>query len=100
MTSSRKKSAHKQIFSSWQFLSAYSSNPVYVNTLMIQQVLAGPEWQRVNPCGTFTLNTQERLPLEQVACSPYATLLKFRPALRDQGQYLRGTPCPPFVLED
>jgi hypothetical protein len=56
---------------------------VYVNTLMIQQVLAEPEWQNrltevdlralsplrwrhVNPYGTFTLNMQERLPLEQV----------------------------------
>ena len=53
---------------------------VYVNTLMIQQVLAEPEWQgrltatdlraltplkwqHVNPYGTFTLNMQERLPL-------------------------------------
>lgn len=71
---------------------------VYVNTLMIQQVLAEPErqgrltavdlralaplkWQHVNPYGTFTLNMQERLPLEQVACYPYATLPKFRPSL-------------------
>jgi hypothetical protein len=55
---------------------------VYVNTLMIQQVLAEPEWrgrltpadfralsplkwQHVNPYGTFTLNMQERLPLAQ-----------------------------------
>ena len=54
---------------------------VYVNTLMIQQVLAEPAWQRrltpidlraltplkwqhVNPYGTFTLNMQERLPLD------------------------------------
>jgi TnpA family transposase len=54
---------------------------VYVNTLMIQQVLAEPEWQgrltatdlraltplkwqHVNPYGTFTLNMQERLPLQ------------------------------------
>jgi TnpA family transposase len=60
---------------------------VYVNTLMIQQVLAAPEWQarlsavdlralsplkwqHVNPYGTFTLNMQERLPLEQVGWSP------------------------------
>jgi TnpA family transposase len=60
---------------------------VYVNTLMIQQVLARPEWhgrltpvdlralsplkwQHVNPYGTFTLNMQERLPLEQVAGFP------------------------------
>ena len=60
---------------------------VYVNTLMIQQVLAEPEWQarlsavdlralsalkwqHVNPYGTFTLNMQERLPLEQVGWSP------------------------------
>jgi TnpA family transposase len=71
---------------------------VYVNTLMIQQVLAEPEWQgrltavdlralsplkwqHVNPYGTFTLNMQERLPLEQVACSPYATLPKSRASL-------------------
>jgi hypothetical protein len=55
---------------------------VYVNTLMIQQVLAEPEWrgrltivdlralsplkwQHVNPYGTFTLNMKERLPLTQ-----------------------------------
>ena len=60
---------------------------VYVNTLMIQQVLAAPEWQarlsavdlralsplkwqHVNPYGTFTLNMQERLPLEQVGWPP------------------------------
>jgi hypothetical protein len=60
---------------------------VYVNILMIQQVLARPEWhgrltpvdlralsplkwQHVNPYGTFTLNMHERLPLEQVAGSP------------------------------
>jgi len=63
---------------------------VYVNTLMIQQVLAEPEWrgrltpvdlralsplkwQHVNPYGTFTLNMQTRLPLERGA-----TLPKFR----------------------
>ena len=57
---------------------------VYVNTLMIQQVLAEPawqgrltavdlralsplKWQHVNPYGTFILNMQERLPLEQAA---------------------------------
>lgn len=54
---------------------------VYVNTLMIQQVLAEPEWhdrltavdlraltplkwQHVNPYGTFTLNMSERLALD------------------------------------
>jgi len=53
---------------------------VYVNTLMIQQVLTEPmwsgrltavdlralsplKWQHVNPYGTFTLNMEERLPL-------------------------------------
>jgi TnpA family transposase len=68
---------------------------VYVNTLMIQQVLAEPEWrdrltavdrralsplkwQHVNPYGTFTLNMQERIPLEKVAA---ATLPKFPPSL-------------------
>jgi TnpA family transposase len=71
---------------------------VYVNTLMIQQVLAEPawqgrltvvdlralsplKWQHVNPYGTFTLNMQERLPLQQVAWFPYATLPKFRASL-------------------
>jgi hypothetical protein len=71
---------------------------VYVNTLMIQQVLTEPEWQgrltavdlralsllkwqHVNPYGTFTLNMQERLPLEQVACYLYATLPKSRASL-------------------
>lgn len=54
---------------------------VYVNTLMIQQVLTEPawndrltnedlralsplKWQHVNPYGTFTLNMSERLPLD------------------------------------
>ena len=53
---------------------------VYVNTLMMQQVLAEPEWQgrltepdlraltplkwqHINPYGTFTLDMHERLPL-------------------------------------
>ena len=53
---------------------------VYVNTLMIQQVLDEPDWrgrltavdlralsplkwQHINPYGTFTLNMSERLPL-------------------------------------
>ncbi len=55
---------------------------VYINTLMIQHVLAEPAWQgrltapdrraltpllwgHVNPYGTFTLNMHERLSLEQ-----------------------------------
>ena len=71
---------------------------VYVNTLMIQQVLAEPEWQdrltaidlralsplkwqHVNPYGTFTLNMKERLPLGQVGRSARATLPEFRPSL-------------------
>jgi TnpA family transposase len=71
---------------------------VYVNTLMIQQVLAEPEWhnrltavdlralsplkwQHVNPYGTFTLNMKERLPLEQAGWSARATLPKFRASL-------------------
>jgi len=71
---------------------------VYVNTLMIQQVLAEPEWQgrltavdrralsplkwqHVNPYGTFTLNMLERLPLEQMVCSPAGTWPKFRASL-------------------
>ena len=54
---------------------------IYVNTLMMQQVLAQPEWQgrltgadlraltplkwqHINPYGTFTLDMHERLPLE------------------------------------
>jgi len=54
---------------------------VYVNTLMIQQVLAEPEWkdrltaadlrglspllwQHINPYGTFKLDMSERLPLK------------------------------------
>lgn len=57
---------------------------VYINTLMIQQVLAEPEWQgrltaadlralsplkwqHVNPYGTFTLDMSERLPLNEAA---------------------------------
>jgi Tn3 transposase DDE domain len=56
---------------------------VYINTLMIQQVLAEPlwqghltatdrraltplKWQHVNPYGTFTLNMSERLALAHV----------------------------------
>jgi transposase len=70
---------------------------VYVNTLMIQQVLAEPhwqdrlttvdlralsplKWQHVNPYGTFTLNMRERLPLEArepVTSSPAATCRNF-----------------------
>ena len=66
--------------------------------VMIQQVLAEPEWQNrltevdlralsplrwrhVNPYGTFTLNMQECLPLEQVAQLPRATLPKFGASL-------------------
>jgi len=66
---------------------------VYVNTLMIQQVLKEPEWQgrlttvdlwalsplkwqHVNPYGTFTPNMQTRLALERAA-----TLPKFRASL-------------------
>ena len=57
---------------------------VYINTLMIQQVLAEPAWQNrltavdlraltpllwahVNPYGTFTLDMSTRLPLAQAA---------------------------------
>ena len=57
---------------------------VYINTLMIQQVLAEPAWQdrltaadlraltpllwaHVNPYGTFALDMNTRLPLEQAA---------------------------------
>ena len=57
---------------------------VYINTLMMQQVLAEPQWQgrltptdlraltplkwqHVNPYGTFTLNMQEQLPLARAA---------------------------------
>ena len=36
---------------------------VYVNTLMMQQVLAEPEWQHINPYGTFTLDMHAQLPL-------------------------------------
>jgi hypothetical protein len=60
---------------------------VYVDTLMIQQVLAEPEWrdcltpvdlralsplkwQHVDPYRTFTLNMQTRLPLERGATLP------------------------------
>jgi TnpA family transposase len=57
---------------------------VYINTLMMQQVLSEPawqgrltrtdlraltplKWQHVNPYGTFALNMNERLPLVQAA---------------------------------
>jgi TnpA family transposase len=57
---------------------------VFVNTLMIQQVLAAPAWQKllepedfrgltpliyghINPYGTFHLDLSERLNLEQAA---------------------------------
>ena len=56
---------------------------VFVNSLMMQQVLIVPEWQgkltthdlraltplkwqHINPYGTFTLNMTQRLPLEGV----------------------------------
>jgi hypothetical protein len=64
-----------------------------VGTLMTQQVLAESEWhgrltavdlrslsplkwQHVNPYGTFKVNMQEQIPLEQTA-----TLPKFGPSL-------------------
>ena len=67
-----------------QWKQNYDAVWVYINTLMIQQVLAEPAWQgrlvaadlraltpllwaHVNPYGTFTLNMNERLPLEQAA---------------------------------
>lgn len=57
---------------------------VYVNTLMIQQVLKAPTWQNrltpedlrgltplisshVNPYGTFLLDMDERIPIEATA---------------------------------
>jgi hypothetical protein len=57
---------------------------VYINTLMLQQVLVEPtwqgrltttdlraltplKWQHVNPYGTFTLSMHERLVLERAA---------------------------------
>jgi len=57
---------------------------VYINTLMIQQVLSQPEWMKlmkpedlralspliwghVNPYGTFKLDMSERLSIEAVA---------------------------------
>jgi Tn3 transposase DDE domain len=71
---------------------------VYVNTLMIQQVLKEGEWrgrltaadlralsplkwQHINPYGTFALNMKERLPLELITAYLGATLPKFRPSL-------------------
>ena len=71
---------------------------VYINTLMIQQVLAEPAWQdrvtvadlraltpllwaHVYPYGTFTLNMRERLPLAQGSVTAEATWPKFRPSL-------------------
>jgi TnpA family transposase len=71
---------------------------VYVNTLMIQQVLPEPAWQgrltpidlralsplkwlHINPYGTFTLNMKERLPLKEAGSSRQATWPKFRPSL-------------------
>jgi len=55
---------------------------VYINTLMIQEILAGKEWenrlqledfraltpliyQHVNPYGNFTLDMNERIPLKR-----------------------------------
>ena len=35
------------------------------------RALSPLKWQHVNPYGTFTLNMQERLPLEQVAVVPW-----------------------------
>ncbi|MEL6555239.1 MAG: Tn3 family transposase, partial [Cyanobacteria bacterium J06621_11] len=57
---------------------------VYINTLLIQQVLADPEWMHrmgpdelraltpliyahVNPYGAFRLDMAERLPIEAIA---------------------------------
>ncbi len=57
---------------------------VYINTLMIQEVLSQPQWMKlmkkqdlralspliwlhINPYGTFNLDMNERLPIETVA---------------------------------
>jgi hypothetical protein len=75
---------------------------VYVNTLMIQQILAEPEWQNrlteidlralsplrwrhVNPYGTFTLNMQE------IGEESSSTSVKTRPGLLPCGNN-RQTP--------
>ncbi len=59
---------------------------VYINTLMVQQVLASPAWEQrltaedlraltpltyahVTPYGLFQLNMEERLPLEPVSAA-------------------------------
>jgi Tn3 transposase DDE domain len=71
---------------------------VYVNTLMIQQVLAEPacrgrltaadlralsplKRQHINPYGTFILNLKERLPLEPVIPTFGAALPKLQASL-------------------
>jgi TnpA family transposase len=72
---------------------------VYVNTLMIQQVLEEEQWrdrltaidlralsplkwQHVNPYGTFTLDMRQCLPLKQPAADHEGnTLPLFRPSL-------------------
>ena len=71
---------------------------VYVNTLMIQQVLdeekwrdrltaidlralSPLKWQHVNPYGTFTLDMRQSLPLMQSAAEQEDTLPFFRPSL-------------------
>jgi hypothetical protein len=58
---------------------------VYINTLLIQQVLSEPEWiqkmgpvelraltpliyAHINPYGVFRLNMKERLQIEAIAC--------------------------------
>jgi hypothetical protein len=71
---------------------------VYVNTLMIQQVLEEEQWrdrltaidlralsplkwQHVNPYGTFTLDMRQSLPLMQPTAGKGDTLPFFRPSL-------------------
>jgi hypothetical protein len=71
---------------------------VYVNTLMIQQVLMEPvwrgrltavdlralsplKWQHINPYGIFILNMKERLPLEPVISATGVTLPIFLASL-------------------
>ena len=81
-----------------QVLALASSQPCVREHANIQQVLTEPEWQgrltavdlralsplkwqHVNPYGTFTLDMNQRLPLEQMAFPCSAALPKFRASL-------------------
>ena len=67
-----------RVIENWNSANAFI---LYGKPAVDLRALSPLKWQHVNPYGTFTLNMHERLPLEQEAFPPSATLPKFRASL-------------------